>query len=34
MYRYDDFDKSFVKARATQFRDQVNRRLSGALSEE
>ena len=34
MYRYDDFDKSFVVARATQFRDQVMRRLSGALSEE
>ena len=34
MYRYDDFDKSFVVARATQFRDQVTRRLSGALSEE
>ncbi|HUI21548.1 MAG TPA: nitrite/sulfite reductase [Methylocella sp.] len=34
MYRYDEFDKSFVAARAAQFRDQVARRLSGELDEE
>jgi sulfite reductase (NADPH) hemoprotein beta-component len=34
MYRYDEFDKSFVASRATQFRDQVARRLSGELDEE
>ncbi|HMF07324.1 MAG TPA: nitrite/sulfite reductase [Methylocella sp.] len=34
MYRYDEFDKSFVTARAAQFRDQVVRRLSGELDEE
>jgi sulfite reductase (NADPH) hemoprotein beta-component len=34
MYRYDDFDRAFVFDRAKQFRDQVNRRLSGQLTEE
>ena len=34
MYRYDQFDRSFVAARAAQFRDQVARRLSGELNEE
>ncbi len=34
MYRYDDFDHDFVKARVAQFRDQVDRRLSGELSED
>jgi sulfite reductase (NADPH) hemoprotein beta-component len=34
MYRYDEFDKSFVTARVNQFRDQVARRLSGDLDEE
>ena len=34
MYRYDDFDKAFVRDRAEQFRDQVARRLSGNLTEE
>jgi sulfite reductase (NADPH) hemoprotein beta-component len=34
MYRYDEFDRSFVTARAAQFRDQVARRLSGKLNEE
>ncbi len=34
MYRYDAFDKEFVAARVTQFRDQVARRLSGELSED
>ena len=33
MYRYDEFDAAFVAARVEQFRDQVNRRLSGELSE-
>ena len=34
MYRYDDFDAAFVAGRVEQFRDQVNRRLSGELTEE
>ena len=34
MYRYDDFDHGFVAERAQQFRGQVERRLSGALTEE
>ncbi|WP_265515992.1 nitrite/sulfite reductase [Nitratireductor luteus] len=34
MYRYDEFDHDFVKARVAQFRDQVERRLSGELTED
>ncbi len=34
MYRYDEFDAGFVAERVGQFRDQVERRLAGALSEE
>ena len=34
MYRYDEFDAAFVAERSAQFRDQVARRLSGALTEE
>ncbi len=34
MYRYDDFDRDFVTARVAEFRDQVERRLSGALTED
>ena len=34
MYRYDEFDAAFVRQRVDQFRDQVNRRLSGELTEE
>ncbi len=34
MYRYTDFDEAFVRARVAQFREQVERRLSGALTEE
>ena len=34
MYRYDNLDRAFVASRAAQFRNQVARRLSGALSEE
>ena len=34
MYRYDEFDREFVAARVDQFRDQVNRRVSGELSED
>ncbi len=33
MYVYDDFDEKFVRERAAQFRDQVERRLSGQLEE-
>jgi Sulfite reductase, beta subunit (hemoprotein) len=34
MYRYDEFDHAFVKARVEQFRDQVERRLSGEIAED
>ncbi|KQR68838.1 nitrite/sulfite reductase [Rhizobium sp. Leaf341] len=34
MYRYDEFDHAFVSARVAQFRDQVERRLSGELAED
>ncbi len=34
MYRYDDFDRTFVAERARQFRGQVARRLEGGLTEE
>jgi len=34
MYRYDSYDAAFVRSRAAQFRDQVERRLSGKLTED
>ena len=34
MYRYDEFDHAFVRERVAQFRDQVQRRVDGTLSEE
>ena len=34
MYRYDEFDENFVRERAARFREQVQRRLSGALTED
>ena len=34
MYKYSDFDEAFVRSRAAQFRGQVERRLTGALSED
>ncbi|GLS87244.1 sulfite reductase [Cypionkella aquatica] len=34
MYNYSDFDESFVRARVSQFTDQVNRRLDGSLTED
>lgn len=34
MYRYDEFDAGFVAERVAQFTDQVERRLSGELTEE
>jgi len=34
MYRYDEFDHSFVKARVDQFTDQVERRLAGEITED
>ncbi len=34
MYRYDEFDQAMVDERVTQFRAQVARRLSGAISED
>jgi sulfite reductase (NADPH) hemoprotein beta-component len=34
MYAYDEFDRTLVAERVAEFRDQVTRRLSGALTEE
>ncbi|ORE96276.1 ferredoxin--nitrite reductase [Stappia sp. 22II-S9-Z10] len=34
MYHYDGYDQAFVAARAAEFRDQVNRRLAGQLTED
>ncbi len=34
MYRYDQYDQAIVDARVDEFRDQVNRRLAGELSED
>jgi sulfite reductase (NADPH) hemoprotein beta-component len=34
MYRYDEFDAAFVRERVQQFRYQVERRLSGELTED
>src|SRR6185369_283624 len=34
MYRYDEFDAEFVRQRVAQFRDQVERRVSGELTED
>ncbi|MEM6463084.1 MAG: nitrite/sulfite reductase [Pseudomonadota bacterium] len=33
MYRYDEFDHDFVRQRVAQYRDQVERRLSGEIDE-
>ena len=33
MYKYDTYDQAIVDARVDEFREQVARRLSGALSE-
>lgn len=34
MYQYDEYDRALVRERVAQFRDQIERRLSGELSEE
>ena len=34
MYRYDNYDQTLVNERAAQFRDQVNRRVAGELSDD
>jgi sulfite reductase (NADPH) hemoprotein beta-component len=34
MYHYTDFDRRFVRARAAQYRDQLQRNLGGRLSDE
>jgi sulfite reductase (NADPH) hemoprotein beta-component len=34
MYRYTDFDRRFVRARAAQFRDQLERHLRGELPDD
>ncbi|MBP7001278.1 nitrite/sulfite reductase [Amaricoccus sp.] len=33
MYRYDDFDRDYVNARVAEFREQVERRIAGGLTE-
>jgi sulfite reductase (NADPH) hemoprotein beta-component len=34
LYRYDEFDHAFVRARVAEFRDQVARRLKGEITED
>jgi len=34
MYKYDEYDQSIVDARVAEFRDQVQRRLAGEISED
>src|SRR5215470_11543387 len=34
MYRYDAIDKAFVADRTAEFREQVNRRLAGEITED
>ncbi len=34
MYRYDEFDTAFVRDRVARFRSQIDRRISGALTED
>src|ERR1700744_155222 len=34
MYQYTDFDRQFVRARAAQFRDQLERNLAGTLGDD
>ena len=34
MYKYDNFDQSIVDARVAEFRDQVNRRIAGEITED
>lgn len=34
MYKYNDFDEAFVRSRVAQFRDQVERRIEGQLTED
>ncbi len=34
MYQYTEFDKQFVKSRAAQYRDQLERNLAGTLSDD
>ncbi len=34
MYHYNDFDTKFVRNRVSQFRDQVERRIDGSLTED
>lgn len=34
MYQYREFDRQFIRLRAEQYRDQLQRRLSGQLSED
>ena len=34
MYKYDNYDQAIVDARVAEFRDQVNRRMAGEITED
>ena len=34
MYQYTDFDRQFVRQRAAQYRDQLQRNLAGTLADD
>lgn len=34
MYQYTDFDRAFIRNRAAQYRDQLERNLAGSLGDE
>ena len=34
MYRYDHYDQAMVDARVAEFRDQINRRIAGDMTED
>ena len=34
MYKYDEYDHSIVASRVEEFRDQVQRRLAGQITED
>ena len=34
MYKYDNYDQALVAARVAEFRDQINRRIAGEMTED
>ena len=34
MYKYDNYDQAMVDARVAEFRDQINRRIAGEITED